>query len=520
MRLRSKILVSLLFWGTISNAQQTIQSFGKEHYDYVNAVQLWKSGSNPARLSLDTVQNRAMHYFSISRNEATYYLVQNGDAENKLQFCSESYKKIGHYLYSYGKFSFNMGREFNRAWSDVFRGHNSNPYFSGSSIKGKYAFQNFDLSASLATIPLHNFTYGLHFAYKVGDLSRLKDPRSRSNLADYHIQPAVTYSLGRNSVGLSVFYRRRKEKIPNIQKVQEDTHFKYYTFTGVENAFGVTDGYGGFSRQFAHHIWGGELSYGIKKKNFHSLTTFLFSAGKEDVLGKIKYSPGKYSTTDLSVESKNLLYKGNKLHLLVCSGKYSRGRADEYKQTEIKETNSTNGITYTYWKTILVFPKRYRVNIVEFTAHYRINFTNSRNKEILSYVGVIGNYKDVENKHILPISSLKYSFGNIAMEGGFNFLKKNSHSLWFEGQVNYQSSLTSSLNLSKSDSKYSLNVLIPDMKYYEASFIKGNLSITYQMPLKIKELNTYAFVKLSGDYLGTDKDTDAKSLLLSVGIRY
>lgn len=105
-----------------------------------------------------------------------------------------------------------MGRQFNRSWSDVLRSHHSNPYFSGSSIKGKYDFQNFDLSAALATLPIKNFTFGARLDYKVGDLSRLKDPRSRTNLADYQLTPAVTYTWNKHSLGLSGYYHRRKEK--------------------------------------------------------------------------------------------------------------------------------------------------------------------------------------------------------------------------------------------------------------------------------------------------------------------
>lgn len=520
MRLRSKILMCLLFCLVISQAQEIKQGISKERYDYANTFQLWKPGGNPARLSLDTMQSRAMHYFSFSHNDATHYLVQNGDAENKVQFHSESYRKIGRYLYGYGKFSFDMGRQFNRAWSDVLRSHNSNPYFSGSSIKGKYAFQDFDLSASLATISLHNFTYGLHFAYRVGDLSRLKDPRSRSNLADYRIQPAVTYSFGKNSIGLSTFYRRRKEKIPNIQKVQTDAHFKYYILTGVENAFGVTDGYGGFMRQFTYHVFGSKLSYAFTSRNSRSLTSLSFSRGLENVWGKTKYSPGKYFTQKIIIENKSILQRENKLHSLILMGKYLQGDADEYKQKEITETDSSHGVTSTYWKTILTYPKRYKLRMTEFLIHYRLNFIKVKSKEIMSYLGFSGNYRGIENKHSLPTSSLQYNFMNIALEGGYNFIKKDAHSLWFEGGIGYQVSLSSSLSLSNPNSEYALNVIIPDMEYYEASYIKGNLSITYQLPIKIKNFKTSTFMKLSGYYIDTDKNTEAKSFLLSIGICY
>lgn len=496
------------------------QSITKESYDYANIVQLWKSGSNPARLSLDEFQERTMHYFNFSRKKGSYYLVQDGYAQNKLLFHSESYQKIGDYLYSYGHFIFDMGRQFNRSWSDVIRSHNSNPYFSGSAIRGNYAFQNFDLSASLATVPINNFTYGLSFDYKVGNLSRLRDPRSRTNLADYRIQPAITYSLGNNSFGLSVSYRRRKEKIPNFLTVQTDNSFKYYTFTGMENTIGITDGYGGFLRQFVNNVIEGELSYSFDSKSFTSLTAILFSKGNEKVNGKLKYSPGKYSTMKFAIKSKNLLKNDSKIHSLTFAANYEEGRADEYKQKEITEVNSENGVTSVYWKTILTYPNRYHVNLMDFNIYYRLNFIDKSRKESLAYVGIGGKYENVENKHILPYSALKYSWANLKLDGGLNLLRKNFHSLWVEAQFTYQNSLSSSLELTQSDSEYAVNVLKPDMKYYGASFLKGDISLEYQFPINLKTMKLNTYLRPNVSYLSTNKNTNFSCYSITIGVRY
>lgn len=224
-----------------------------------------------------------------------------------------------------------MGRQFNRSWSDVLRSHHSNPYFSGSSIKGKYDFQNFDLSAALATLPIKNFTFGARLDYKVGDLSRLKDPRSRTNLADYQLTPAVTYTWNKHSLGLSGYYHRRKEKIPNITTVQTDPNLKYYTFTGMENTDGTTGGYSGFEREFVNHEFGGELSYQYKNERIQTLTTLSYAKGNEDVWGDIKYSPGKYHTT-YNLLSMNRIKSGRTEHIIDISINYQTGKADEYRQ--------------------------------------------------------------------------------------------------------------------------------------------------------------------------------------------
>ena len=98
----------------------------KEKYEYADATQLWRRTLNPAGLSLDTLTNRGISYFEFSHQQGTHYQVQDGDEQNQLLFTSERYQKIGKHLYGYGRFTFDMGRQFNRSLSDVLRSHHSN----------------------------------------------------------------------------------------------------------------------------------------------------------------------------------------------------------------------------------------------------------------------------------------------------------------------------------------------------------------------------------------------------------
>ena len=128
-------------------------------YKYADETQLWRLTGNAAGLSLDPTvcdssANRGIAYFDISHRSGDYHRVQEGNQQNTLQFYTERYQKIGRWLYGYGSFHFDMGRIKQRAWSDVFRSYNSNPYLSGSSIPGKYDIQNFELNASLSTVHL------------------------------------------------------------------------------------------------------------------------------------------------------------------------------------------------------------------------------------------------------------------------------------------------------------------------------------------------------------------------------
>ncbi|MBR1547811.1 MAG: hypothetical protein IJ637_03695, partial [Prevotella sp.] len=166
-------------------------------YRLADEAQIWRLTGNAAALSLDPERcdssaNRGVAYFRLMHQGGDYHRVQEGGMQNHLQFFTERYQKIGRYLYGFGSFSFDMGRTKERAWSDVMRSYNSNPFISGSSVFGKYDNQDFALSASLSTIQLGAFTYGASLQYKAGDLSRLRDPRSRINLAQYRISPAIT----------------------------------------------------------------------------------------------------------------------------------------------------------------------------------------------------------------------------------------------------------------------------------------------------------------------------------------
>lgn len=490
----------------------------KEKYEYADAAQLWRRTLNPAGLSLDTLTNRGVSYFDFSHQQGSHHLVQDGDELNRLLFTSERYQKIGKYLYGYGRFTFDMGRQFNRSWSDVLRSHHSNPYFSGSSVNGKYDFQNIDLSAALSTLPIKNFTFGARLDYKVGDLSRLKDPRSRTNLADYQLTPAITYTWHKHSVGLAGYYHRRKEKIPNITTVQTNPNLMYYTFTGMENADGSNGGYSGFGREFVNHELGGELSYGYKSNELQTLTTLSYSKGNEDVWGDIKYSPGKYKTTTFKVLSMNRIKTGGMYHNIDLSFDYQTGKADEYRQERVIERDPVTGIESTRWNTLITYEERYSVDLINANLHYRMQWANHHTGETRAYAGVKAGFESAEDKYNLPSSSLTVRRADFSIEGGYSLLRKNNRSLWIEAEVGYLASLSSDLSLNDPSTEYAQNVLLPDMNYYGASYTHGKVQIQYQMPITIKKHTNVWFVKATGAYLKTDKKTDMKMFGLSLGL--
>lgn len=515
---RRYILSACVVTAALGMQAQTGVPQSKGTYEYADAVQLWQNAQNPAGLSRDTLPDRGVTYMELSLWKGTHHRVQDGNKRHDLQFISERYQSIGKYLYGYGRFAFDMGRTFNRAWSDVMRSHHTNPYFSGSSIPGKYDHQHFDLTAALATVPLHAFTYGLRLDYRVGDLSRLKDPRSRSNLADYKLTPGVTLRFGEHTFGVSAYYHRRKEKIPNITTVQTDPNLKYYTFTGMEHANGVTGGYSAFTREFVNHEFGGELAYEFKYDGFRSLNTIHYAHGKESTWGDIKYSPGAYRTTTYGLRSQNSLQGERHLHLVDLEANVQKGKADEYRQELVTEKNPDTGIESSYWNTLLTYASRYTVSLVDATLHYRLAQTNPDAQATTAYAGVRLGYRSAEDKYNLPNSSLTVRHLDASAEGGYAFLRRANRALWVEAEAGYCASLTADIDLADATTEYAQQVLMPDMTYYGASYAHGKVQVQYQMPVKIKQHTNVWFVRATGQYLKTNKQTEAHFLGFSLGV--
>jgi len=487
-------------------------------YQLADESQVWRLTGNAAALSLDpetcdSSANRGLAYFDLMHRSGDYRRVQEGGQMNQLSFHAERYQKIGKYLYGYGSFDFDMGRTKDRAWSDVLRSYNSNPYISGSSVPGKYDHQNFKLVAKLSTVALGHFTYGATLLYKVGDLSRLRDPRSRINLAEYKLAPSVTYSAGQHTLGLALHYDRRKEKLPNMTTVQTDPNLSYFVMTGLENATGTIGGYNGYQREYVNHEFGAELDYGFKGSQWRSVNALSLRMGREYVYGQYKYEPGNYRTINYGLASRNRIRQDGQLHSIDLQLNYETGSADEYKSERVSTTDSETGIVSVEWRKILEYKKRYQLKKWDADLHYRLSWT--KDEAVNSYCGLQYTLQSVSNKYLLYTSELKYSASNILAEGGYGFL---NHHLWLEGSLGYRIRHKADIALYDATTDYAQSVLLPDMPYYEANYWQGRLAVTYQFPLTIKGYTAQWFVKAYGSYLKTNNSLDASTIGLSFGL--
>lgn len=478
---------------------------GEPEYRYKNLTQLWHNTSNAAGLSLDDSPNRGFASIGFNHRGGDYHRVQEGGAMNNMQFFTERYQRLGRYLYSYGKVDFNLGRTKDRSFADQYRPYNSNPYQSGSAIAGSYDHQDFDMVASVGTTDFSGWRFGLQLNYQLGDLSRLRDPRSRSQLLDYRLTPSVSYTMGGHTLGLSGYYDRRKEKMGPLVTVQSDATLTYYLFSGMEYATGTIGGYSSFNREWVNHQVGVAMDYGYQSDGFHTLNSFGISRGEEYAYGTYKYEPGRYFTYLYNVQSQNRLLTGSVLHQVDVRMDWQQGYADEYRQQLIITNDPQIGTTsYTYEKQ-LEFRKRYQVRTFDCAFRYRANFLNDAPSRLLQqstaslkgYTGFSIDTHKASNRHLLPLSSSDYSRINFQLENGISLFKQH---LTADLTLGYSVSTRADLQLADDSSVLAQRVLLKDLPYYDANLLHGRLQVMYQFPLTIKKSRAMWFVKAFGDF--------------------
>lgn len=478
---------------------------GEPEYRYKNLTQLWHNTNNAAGLSLDDSSNRGFASIGFNHRGGDYHRVQEGGAMNNMQFFTERYQRLGRYLYSYGKVDFDLGRTKDRSFADQYRPYNSNPYQSGSAIAGSYDHQDFDMVASVGTTDFSGWRFGLQLNYQLGDLSRLRDPRSRSQLLDYRLTPSVSYTMGGHTLGLSGYYDRRKEKMGSLVTVQSDATLTYYLFSGMEYATGTIGGYSSFNREWVNHQVGAAMDYGYRSDSFHTLNSFGISRGEEYAYGTYKYEPGRYFTYLYNVQSQNRLLTGSVLHQVDVRMDWQQGYADEYRQQLIIKNDPQIGTTsYTYEKQ-LEFRKRYQVRTFDCAFRYRANFLNDAPSRLLQqataslkgYTGFSIDTHKASNRHLLPLSSSDFSRINFQLENGISLFKQH---LTADLTLGYSVSTRADLQLADDTSVLAQRVLLKDLPYYDANLLHGRLQVMYQFPLTIKKSRAMWFVKAFGDF--------------------
>lgn len=497
-------------------AQTSNLPAGEGEYRHDDALETWRLSENSAGLTIDSLRDRGYAAFSFFHRSGDYHRVQEGKQTNNLTFFTERYQHIGKYLYGYGRFRFDDGRTTDRAWSDVMRTYQSDPFISGSSVPGRYDTQQFDMGARLGTISFSGWRFGIGLDYRVGDLSRLRDPRSRSRYLDYKIKPGVIYSFGRHDIGLTGWYRRYKEKIPNITTVQNDPNLYYYQMSGLEAAVGAIGSYQGYQREYVDHEFGAELEYGYQGESLRNVTTVSISRGSEEIYEQYKREPGHYTTYDYQFSSHFRILSNGLIHQIDLGATAGQAYADEYRPQMVITTDSVHGWSSTSYKNLLTYKKRFQQKTATGSLHYRLNFTDG-NSSVHRYAGVSGAFTSLSQKHLLPTSKWNYNTTDWTLEYGEGLFKQ---SLWLSAEYGRHYSTKADLRLADESTIYAQNVLFPDQNYYTADYGHVTLLAKYQFPLTVKGFRSRWYVEAWWTNIHAQHGLKQNTFGVSAGIFY
>ncbi|MHC1778607.1 MAG: DUF6850 family outer membrane beta-barrel protein [Bacteroidales bacterium] len=517
------ILAILLFAvcnSVFSQDRDTINSFpGIQSRSLEVASQLWLKSDNAAGLAFSNVSRGSFTYFDRNVSNGDYHRAQEGSSLKSLMFSSERYDKLSKNVMVRGLFNFSIIKEGDRAWSDVKNTYNSNPYIYGSSVKGNYETQQFDLNLKLYSRSSGKVNFGVTLDYHVSDISRQRDPRSRSYLLDYSLIPSLVYNLNKTSkLGLDLYYRFDKEKMPGLSTVQTDPNLKYYTFSGLENAIGRIGGYKGFSRQFISDFVGSSLQYSYEKGN----VKWLISAGVDmqwqETLGDKKQSPGSYNSFNYRLMSNLIMIKGNYLHNIFINSKIYDGGANEFRQNLVSEKNPETGVITERWITVYTYKNRVINKLSEISAKWKIYSLSDNGRGYKWSAGIFGGFNNFSNNYYLPKSEFGASRVNFGLEGSYCFLKRGDRVVEFEGVLNTQLK-TDSYLITTTQNEITENILIPDHEYYNMNTLNIWGSLKYSFPLKfIKSSKISGFARIYGGNIFAGNSINRNSAGLAIGI--
>lgn len=477
--------------------------------------QLWLPTRNASGLGFDPVANHGDAWFGVFHSSGDYHKAQEGSRMNGLNFFAERYTKIARNLYVWGSFKFTMDRESERAWSDVILKEYTSPYQYGGSVKGSYDRQLFDLKVKLATGSLGRFTLGVGLNYSVGDLSRLRDPRSRVMLADYAVIPSMTYRLSeRHALGLDFYYRFRKQRLDNITTVQREKQFEYYLFEGLENYWMTTE-LGKVARRTVADIFGGDLQYKLTGEYGSWLVSLGYERLVEEVVDDERKEPGDYNAQKVTFYSGYKSERINVLHAWNMQASYTGGQAEEFVQEQVNITHG-NGMVSNKWVTLYNFVT-YKDDVLNVQTDYTFYKGDVSRKDYNWLMGVSGKYEYLKNRYLLPESTREVSTLRIGVKGAGRVVNKDAHKFWIEAALNGALPLETKMNLSE-ENVFTENVLNPDLRFFKAKTLEAKVDFQYSFPMRLKKTALTGYIKAYAGNVFTDKFGSRFSGGISVGI--
>jgi hypothetical protein len=533
IKIKHTILFFLLIISSVSFSQANTKS--QEYYELNRLMHPLLTGSNATGLGLTNTVPHGVTELGYRTEAGNYHRAQEGDAIGGLGFYSERYDQLSPNWVSWGSFEFLMNREENRRWSDVINTYNNNPYLFGSSVQANYDSQIFDFKAKISSAYDQPLNFGVGINYKVGDLSRLRDPRTRVFLADYAILPAVSYRPDENNiVGINLMARFQKEKMPNITTVQDDPDLAYYTFFGMENADAVRSGYKGFQRQFVSRFAGidGQYEYQTKK-----MKATLQAGGfyqHQEILENIRQSPGSYRSLNYHADATVIVKQNSTLLHAGLKARMQQGAANEYLQELITTRDTLTGIASQEWVTLFTYKNRYTSSNYDLTIHADLRDLSEDEKDFSKMLGVEAGIMGFSNAYRLPYSQMTVNRLKAGLYGHYRLFGKNGQSVNLKGNLAYEVPLNNSLNVNPANltepaegegsfrkGSYDIQkeVITPDFNFYNAQTLHISLNSTYHFVLPVKKNRVNAYIKVHGHSTIANQSQHRSGGGIALGIR-
>lgn len=499
----SYITLYLFAIGTL-HAQTT---FRPEQHELLYLTNHWIGSSNAAGLSFSDFQVHGNTELGYNNAGGDLHRVQEGNRKNGITFNSERFDKISDNWLAWGSFEFQMNNEKNRAWSSVFDTYNSSPYIFGDSVKSKYALQYFDLHAKISHKINEKWAIGLKLDYFAGDMSRQRDPRTRTYLVDYSAVPSLVYKISKqNTLGLTAAIRYDKEKMPSIITVQQSPKIDYYFFLGNENSYSLLDGYIGFDRQYVSLDYSLGVQHLLKNNQVNWFNSVEMVTKSQEVLGSERESPGSFRVKRLELTSKfNYQFPRHLLNVQV-DGFYNAGRADEYLQERVEVRDTTNGSVSWVWNTLYTYKSRYTTDSYALNLRVSLRDLIKDGSDYSWVAGIDGQFYGFNNEYYLPYSVFQADRLRVGANGGLRVFNQKEHRVTLHAKAGLAVGLNSRLDLnntantppslgSSTFEKASFNtanvIMKPDLEFYQQQVWDYGVDIRYTFPFKVKN-STFA----------------------------
>lgn len=499
----NKIIIYTVFFSIFvlhTTHAQTVSTELKHEIHELN--NLWLNANNAAGLGFTNFESYGLSYIGYQQSNGNLRRAQQGDSNGGLIFGSQRYNKIGNDWYTWGQFSFQTDREKNKSWSNVFNPYNDSPYIFGDSVKATYDKQLFDLKAKIAKRANDTWGYGLSLNYNAGDMSRIRDPRTRTFIVNYSAQPSVVIALGQSQqVGLNIGLGFEKEKMPSVVTIQTDPKIDYYFFLGNENAYAVLDGYKAFSRQYTTLKYNAGLQHVYKSNNTQLFNSLSYLNRKQEVLGSERESPGNFKSQQFEFESRLSQISGKYMFGYQLVGNYKAGVANEYLQERVEIRNPETGVTSREWKTLFVYNNRYTTNSYNIQLQSDIKRLTADKTEYLWKLGIDMSAFGFDNKYYMPQSSFVSDIAKIGVFGAVRLFEKSKHAIVFNAKASQSLSLNNSVVLnniaSTSPSIYDTNFekatkrIASEITLFDANMLSENIfsyemALQYSFPIQLK----------------------------------